>query len=269
MTTAAMHGRTATFQRVTEKLEWPMAVLALAVIPALLLDDSSIPRVHLIANTINWIVWLAFCGEFGLRLGAAPDRPRFLRHAWLDLAIIVVSPPFGVPEALQGLRAVRAFRLLRLVRALAFLSIGLKRSRRALHHRKFHYVLVVTVGVILLGASGLYVIERGQNESLTSFGDALWWAISTVATVGYGEIYPHTVEGRLIAVLLMLTGIGVISVFTATIASLFMIEEDEDEFNGLHKRFDEMQAKLDRLLHERNERAEAESRHGARTVGVS
>ena len=184
----------------------------------------------------------------------------------LDDAIIVVSPPFGVPESHQSLRAVRAFRLLRLVRALAFLSIGLKTSRRALRHRKFHYVLVLMVGVILLGASGLYVIERGQNDGLTSFGDALWWAVSTTTTVGYGDIYPQTGEGRLIAVLLMLTGIGVIGVFTATIASLFMIEDEEDEFNGLHKRFDELEAKLDRLLSERNERVD-EGRPSARKVG--
>jgi voltage-gated potassium channel len=144
MATAALQRGTATYQRVTKAMEWPMAVLALAVIPALLFDDGAAnPRVHVIANTINWVVWLAFAAEFGLRLAVAPDRAYFLRRAWFDLAIIVVSPPFGVPESLQSLRAVRAFRLLRLVRALAFLSIGLKTSRRALRHRKFHYVLIV------------------------------------------------------------------------------------------------------------------------------
>lgn len=73
-------------------------------------------------------------------------------------------------------------------------------------------------------------------------------AISTTTTVGYGDIYPTTPEGRLIAVLVMLTGIGVIGVFTATIASLFMIEDEEDEFNGVHKRLDNLEAKLDRVL---------------------
>ena len=153
-----------------------------------------------------------------------------------------------MPESLQSVRALRALRILRLVRALAFLSIGIKTSRRALKHRKFHYVLVVTAAVMVLGATGLYVVERGQNDSLTSFWDALWWAISTTTTVGYGDIYPTTGEGRLIAVLLMLTGIGVIGVFTATIASLFMIEDEEDEFNGLHRRLDDIETKRDRLV---------------------
>jgi voltage-gated potassium channel len=232
-----------------------MAILALAVIPALLLDDGdATPRTHAIANTVNWVVWLAFCFEFGLRLAVVPKKARFLRQAWFDLLIIVVSPPFAVPDLLQSVRAVRALRLLRLVRALAFLSIGVKASKRALRHRKFHYVLLVTAAVMLLGATGLYVVEREHNEALTSFGDALWWAVSTTTTVGYGDIYPKTGEGRLIAVLLMLTGIGVIGVFTATIASLFMIEDEQDEFNGLHKRLDEIEAKMDRLLIERENR---------------
>lgn len=237
---------------ITRRLEWPMAILALAVIPALILDDgTATPRTHLIASLINWVVWLAFCGEFALRLSAATDRAVFVRQSWFDLFIILVSPPFGVPEAMQGVRAVRALRLFRLVRALAMLSIGIKTSRRALRHRKFHYVLAITLGVMLLGATGLYVVESGQNETVGSFWDALWWAISTTTTVGYGDIFPITLEGRLIAVFLMLTGIGVIGVFTATIASMFMIEDEEDEFNGLHRRLDSMESKLDELLRER------------------
>lgn len=239
----------ARYDRLTRALEWPMAMLALAVIPALLLDDgAATPRTHLIATAANWIIWLAFCGEFAARLAVAPDRRRFVRRSWFDLLIVVVSPPFGVPDSLQGVRAVRALRILRLVRALAFLSIGIKTSRRALRHRKFHYVLIVTASVMLLGATGLYVVERGRNEALGSFWDALWWAMSTTTTVGYGDIYPTTGEGRLIAVLLMLTGIGVIGVFTATIASLFMIEDEEDEFNSIHKRLDDIEAKLDRAI---------------------
>jgi hypothetical protein len=139
---------TSRYDRLTKALEWPMAILAMAVIPALLLDDGdATPRTHALASAINWIIWLAFCAEFVSRLAVAPDRGRFVRQSWFDLLIIVVSPPFGVPDSLQGVRAIRALRMVRLVRALAFLSIGIKTSRRALRHRKLHYVLVVTVGV--------------------------------------------------------------------------------------------------------------------------
>jgi voltage-gated potassium channel len=102
--------------------------------------------------------------------------------------------------------------------------------------------------VMLLGATGLYLFEHGTNEAVVSFGDALWWALTTTTTVGYGDIYPTTTEGRLIAVLLMLTGIGVIGMFTATIASFFMIEEEQGELDDVRERLEQIEAKLDRLL---------------------
>jgi voltage-gated potassium channel len=244
------------YARLTKALEWPMALLALAVIPALLLDNgSATPQTHMMAMAVNWFVWVAFCAEFALRLSVAPERKTFVKRSWFDLLIIAVSPPFGVPQTLQGVRALRALRLVRLMRAAAFLTIGLKSGRRALQHRKFHYVLLLTAGVMLLGATGLYTVERPTNSSVKSFDDALWWAITTTTTVGYGDIYPVTGEGRLIAVLLMLTGIGVIGVFTATIASLFMVQDDEDQFGAIHDRLDMLHAKLDRLLAERDSRA--------------
>jgi voltage-gated potassium channel len=131
---AAADTRTELSARIARALEWPMALMALAVIPALLLDDgASTPRVHAIAVAVNWAVWLAFCAEFLLRLAVAPSRRTFLRSEWPGLLLIVVSPPFAVPEAFQGLRALRAvrlLRLLRLVRAAAFLGIGLRSTRR-------------------------------------------------------------------------------------------------------------------------------------------
>lgn len=240
----------ATFESWRSAFEWPMAVLALAVIPALLLDDGTSPVLHTVATTTNWIVWLAFCAEFLILLVLAPAKRQFVREAWLDLIIIVVSPPFAVPETWQGLRAARALRVLRLFRALAVLSIGLKTIRRLLRHRRFDYVLVTTCGIMALGAVGIYVIERHANDMITSVGDAFWWAVSTTITVGYGDIYPKTPEGRLIAVLLMLTGIGVISVFTATIASFFFAEEEKDELEEVKAHLRAIEAKLD-ALHKR------------------
>ena len=248
----SQHVKAPAFNRVRHRLEWPMALMALAVIPALLLDDGASPTLHLLAVTTNWVVWVAFCVEFVTLLLLAPRKRQFIRQSWFDLLIIAVSPPFPiVPEAWQGLRAARALRVLRLLRAFAFLSIGLKTTRRLLQHRKFNYVLVATSGVIVLGALGIYIIEREVNDAIRSPGDALWWAISTTTTVGYGDIYPITGEGRLIAVTLMLTGIGVIGLFTATIASFFMVEEEEEGLADMRSRLDEIDAKLDRLLADR------------------
>jgi voltage-gated potassium channel len=244
---ASPRGDSRTFERWRSAFEWPMAILALAVIPALLLDDGATQTLHTVANAVNWIVWLAFCGEFLILLALAPRKSAFVRRSWFDLVIIVVSPPFAVPDAFQGFRAARALRVFRLLRALAVLSIGLKTIRRLLRHRRFHYVLTTTCGIVVLGAVGIYVIERHANESITSLGDALWWAVSTTTTVGFGEIVPQTGEGRLIAVLLMLTGIAVVSVFTATLASFFFAEEEKDELEEVKAHLRTIETKLDRL----------------------
>lgn len=237
--------------RIIQALEWPLAICALAIIPALLVEnDAATPRIHEIAEAVNWFVWLAFCADFALRAAASADRAQFIRRSWFDLLIIIVSPPFGVPEGLQALRAIRAARVLRLLRVFragAIFTIGVRSSRRVLAHRKFHYVLLVTVGVVFLGATGLYVIEGDQNPAIHSFGDALWWAASTTTTVGYGDIYPQTSEGRVIAMMLMVAGIGVIGIFTATVASIF-ISADESESAAMGRRLEAIERKMDRLL---------------------
>lgn len=86
---------------------------------------------------------------------------------------------------------------------------------------------------------------------MSSFGNAVWWAIVTATTVGYGDVSPVSTEGRVIAVILMLTGIGIIGVFTATVASFFLEPEVNDDAAKLAGRLDVIEAKLDRLLAER------------------
>lgn len=248
--TDAIVPSSAKLQRAADWLEWPVAFLALLIVPALVLEEKATdPRLQALASLTNWFVWLAFCAEFALHL-AARRRLRFLRDAWFDLLLIVVSPPFLVPRALQGarsLRVVRTLRLIRLVRAGAVATIGLRVSAHLFGRRKFHYTALVASAVVILGALGMYVVESGQNRAVGSFGDALWWSIVTATTVGYGDLSPITTEGRVIAVVLMLTGIGVIGIFTATIASMFL-EQDRHPAESVTERLDAIEEKLDRLL---------------------
>jgi voltage-gated potassium channel len=150
---------------------------------------------------------------------------RYPRRAWFDLLLIAISPPFGVPAAMQGIRSLRLLRLLRALRAFGVAAMGLKLAQRYFGQKKFHYLLLVACATVALGAVVVFRLEADENKSIRHFGDALWWAITTVTTVGYGDIFPVTPEGRLVAVVLMLTGIGVIGVFTATVASLLLEEQ--------------------------------------------
>jgi voltage-gated potassium channel len=232
-------------------LEWPMAVLALLIVPALVLEDRATdPRLREAAHVLNWIVWVAFCVEFAARW-VAHKSINFLGEAWFDLLLTLVSPPFLVPDYWQGLRSIRAvriLRLLRLVRAGAVAGIGLRLSRRLFGRRKFHYTALVAIAVVFMGALGVFIFESDSNRAIGSFGDALWWAVVTATTVGYGDVSPVTLEGRLIAVALMLTGIGVIGVFTATVASAFFEQEKESELAAMAARLDSIEQKLNELL---------------------
>lgn len=88
--------------RVEKVLEWPIVFLALLVVPALVLEERTTdPALRAIAHTLNWVVWVAFCVEFAVRW-AADGRLRFLRMAWFDILLILLSPPLLVPQYLQG-----------------------------------------------------------------------------------------------------------------------------------------------------------------------
>jgi len=248
-----------------------MAILALAVVPALVLEQrSSSASVTSAALIGNWIIWIGFCGEYLVKLFLAPRRAAFVRAAWFDLLIIVLSPPFLVPESLQAtrsLRAVRVVRLLRLVRVVAVAAMGLRLLRGLLDRHRFHYVLTVAVAVIGLGALAIYIVEPASNPAIQSLEDALWWAVVTATTVGYGDVSPVTLEGRLVAVVLMITGIGVIGIFTATVASLFFEQEAEADSSQIEARLAAVEAKLDRLL-ARTEAVRGDSARAGRSADV-
>jgi voltage-gated potassium channel len=249
LTTVVPVGLTA--ERIAKWLEWPVAVAALLVIPATVLENrSSSDEVRLIAAAFNWTVWLVFCAEFGALWWASPTWAT-VRRNWLSLTLIVISPPFFLPSyllAARGLRTIRLIRLLRVLRGAVAVGAGLQLARRLLGRRQVHFVAAAATAVVAAGAVGMYLVEGGTNPAVDSIGDALWWAIVTATTVGYGDVSPATLEGRVIAVVLMLAGIGVIGVFTGTVASLFVEHEKTDPFAELNARLDRLERKLDSFL---------------------
>jgi voltage-gated potassium channel len=244
------------FERLDRATHLPLALLALLIVPALILEDrAESPALRQLAYGINWIVWLAFVAEYIGKLTLAPSRRDYVRSAWFDLLIIALSPPFIVPDALQGVRAIRILRLLRFVRAGAVAAIGLREAAQGFRHRKFHYVMLTTAVVLSLGALGIFAVERGRNNNIQSVGDAFWWAVVTTTTVGYGDVSPVTAEGRLIAVALMIVGIGFLGIMTATMTSFFVDpEKGAEERHSIEDRLVRIEEKLDALMRERDER---------------
>ncbi len=171
--------------------------VSLAFVPA---DPGSEEEATL--YLIEWLITGIFIVEFGSRLWAAPVRPVYVREHIVDL--ISCIPP------IRWLRWFRLLRLLRLIRAFAGVGRAMTHVNRLAQHRGLLWLVVAWAAVMLLCSIGLYAAENGVNEAIKSPLDALWWGLTTMTTVGYGDIIPVTTEGRIAAGILMILG----SVFT-------------------------------------------------------
>ena len=159
----------------------------------------------------DMVLTAIFATEFGTRFLASYDRLAYLRGHWIDvLALIPVA---------RGLRIARLLRLLRLVRMFAGVYRATSHIGRITQHRGLGLLITSWLGVMVITSAGLYLAENGVNPAVTSPFDALWWGVTTLTTVGYGDVTPITAEGRIAAGVLMLLGIGLFGAITATVTS--------------------------------------------------
>jgi voltage-gated potassium channel len=128
-----------------------------------------------------------------------------------------------IPAA-RTLRVLRILRLLRLVRAFAGVYRALGHAGSLANHRALQTIVLSWLAVMVICCAAIYFAERDVNPAIASPFDALWWGISTMTTVGYGDVYPTTAEGRIAASALMLLGIGLFSAVTAIITSVLVAE---------------------------------------------
>jgi voltage-gated potassium channel len=189
------------------RTEWPLAGLAVVFLAAYawpILDDGLSGPARVLCRSVDYTVWVVFIGDYLVRLMLAQRRLRYMGRHLPDLAVI----------ALPMLRPLRLLRLLALIRVLN------RRVEQSLRGR-----IAIYVGgalVLLLFCSSLAVLDAEQHvpsANIKTFGDAVWWSIVTVATVGYGDHYPVTTDGRIVAVGLMVGGIALIGVVTASFAT--------------------------------------------------
>jgi len=216
------------------RVQWDlvMAVLAFAsIVPVLYVEFLELRWPD---PTFQWIAAidlgfvLIFAGDLIVGLRRAPDRRQFLRQRWYELPGLV---PLYL-EAFAFLRIAQILRLTRLLRLLRTLS-ALRRTRALKildklvnRHKVLHTALVASTVVVAL-ATAVWLLERDTNPNLSAFGDALWWAIVTTTTVGYGDITPQTGLARLVATGLMLMGIGLIAVLASSFSAALISTDAE------------------------------------------
>jgi voltage-gated potassium channel len=164
------------------------------------------------------LIWLVFAVELAAVMTVAKRRRAALRAHWLDVAIVALTIPlFG--QFLSSLRLLRLARLLRLLRVGVIIGRAIQAERSLTSGTTFRFVALLTVFVVVVSGAAQAAFNANEFDSVW---DGVWWAVVTVTTVGYGDLYPTDVEGRIIGIVVMLVGIGFISVLTATMASLFI-----------------------------------------------
>jgi len=201
------------------EIAWELSFAALAVFFVALAFIPLEPGSQLETTifVLEWVITGIFAIEFFSRLWASESRRGYVRGHWIDIVSLI--PPT------RWLRPFRLLRLLRLVRAFAGVGRAITSLDRMRKHKGLVWLFVAWIGVMLLCAVGLYISEYPSNPAVRSPLDALWWGLTTMTTVGYGDVFPTTAEGRLAAAVLMILGIGLYSLITATVTS-FLITDD-------------------------------------------
>lgn len=242
------------YERATEL---PMAFLALLILPLLIVTFT----VELNATeetavwTIDWMIWGIFAVDLSIRTYLAERRLNYLLHHWYD--VLILALPF-----LRPLRVLRSVRVLRVARLGPFVVKAAANTADLFRNRGMHWVVGAGLLAVFATAGVTYLLERNaEGSTIDDPGTALWWAVSTVTTVGYGDTFPVTPEGKGMAVFLMLMGVAFFAFVTANIAA-FLIE-----FSGKGDRTVTMADLMDKL-----ESLEAEVRalrqsNGARQSG--
>ncbi|AOT04710.1 potassium channel family protein [Arthrobacter sp. U41] len=201
------------------RTEWPLTVASLIFLGAY--STQVIANTDaLIVELLIWGTWAVFVVDYLMSLALAPQRGRWFVRNLHELAIV----------ALPALRPLRLLRLVTLLRVMH--RVG----GNALRGRVLTYVLGAAALLIYAGALAvLDVEENAPGSDLTTFGDAIWWAMTTITTVGYGDHYPVTLLGRCVAGGLMIGGVAVLGVVTASVASWMVqavAEETQAELNA-------------------------------------
>ena len=232
-----MHLKRMVEQSDTRAGRWFDAVVfALIVVSLITFSIETLPNLPPpAAAMLYWIEFatvLLFTSEYLLRLAVADSRWRFVRSFFgvLDLVAIL---PFYLAAGVD-LRAVRTFRLLRLLRILKLTrySDAVRRLRRAVGIVREELVLFLNVALILifLSAVGIYYFEHDrQPEHFASVFHSLWWAVVTLTTVGYGDMFPITTGGRVFTFFVLFLGLGIVAVPTGLFASALAKAREEEE----------------------------------------
>jgi len=203
-----------------------IVILSIYVLLSLLVDTFfKLPiEISKLLFTIDNGICLVFLLDFFIRFFRADNKLKFMKWGWIDLVSSIPSV-----DILRAGRLIRLFRLLRVLRAFRSTRILVNHIFRNKVKGTMTTVSIIAFLIIISSSISILIVENVPQSNIKTAEDAIWWAMVTVTTVGYGDKFPVTTEGRLIAVVLMVTGVGLFGVFTGYISSIFVSERKNEK----------------------------------------
>ncbi len=211
-------GETAVALKNARRLEWPMLLMAIWIIIEWYLQAKGAVSAEMVLIT-DWFIWGFFLFETTLLTALVRNKSYYLISNWVNLVIIVL----GFPLLWEAFPAAGVLRALRLI-VMAGILIHISGTARRILSRN-HLGTTLLVGFIITVMSGFLI--AGLDPAIESPWDGIWWAWVTVTTVGYGDVVPASTEGRLFGSFLILMGIGIFSMLTASFSAFFVSRDEK------------------------------------------
>lgn len=221
-------------ERMAKRFEPIVTVAALLVIPVLVLQQGDHgATLNAVGDVLDWLSWGAFATELVVMLAIVPSRRDYLRGHFLEVAIVVLTPPF-----IGAFKSVRLLKLLRLLWLFRLAPI----ARRLFTTAGVKSAALLVALTAVAGGAAFAELEKGQTTA-----NGIYWAVTTMTTVGYGDPLPTNTSTKILAVIVMFVGIGFVAVLTGAIAQRFLapdIAEEEREQTAIERTNEQILAEL-------------------------
>jgi voltage-gated potassium channel len=231
-----------------QRLHWPMLGAALLSIPAFALTEADLRTA---GRALEWAIFLAFSAELLWMLRLTRQKLRYLLGNWLDLAIVLTA---ALSIAGHDTGWVAAVRLLRLAMVGMVLTRAVAEIRVLFSPGGLPYVFGFAIVAMLAAGAGFYWLD----PAIDSYADGIWLAFVTAATVGYGDIVPTTPAARVLAVMIVVVGVALLSMVTASIAAFFVGEDEKLLRREMHRDLRQLRGEVAQLIDEEERRLRRE-----------
>ncbi len=225
-------------------LEWPMLVATLWILSLWYLSTKD--SQYQLSLMHDATLWGLFIVESVLLSILVDDTRRYLRDNWMNMLIILAGLPLVIPSLWDSSMTLFAMRLLRILTLFSLLGHVSSSVRKLLLQNSLGPTLFGAAIVIVMAGFMIAAIDPG----IKTVADGIWWAWVTVTTVGYGDVVPTSNLGRFFAGILILVGLGLFAMITATFTTLFITETEKEERKRLSKalsRIEHLESKIESL----------------------